>query len=159
ERSFLDDPATTYPVVLDPQTTSASLSGWTTVWTSSPSTSFWKTSHALGVGYDAWVDNKKARSFYQFDTHTLGGKKILSATFTALEVCAANRPAKSVQLWRTGLISSSTTWSKQPSWSSQVDSVSTAKGYSSSCPGGNVSFDATGAVSYTAGKSASTTTL
>jgi len=159
DRSFLDDPDTTYPVVLDPQTTSASLSGWTTVWSNSTGTSFWKTSHALGVGYDAWVDNKKARSFYQFDTHTLGGKKILSATFTALEVWSANCTDKAVQLWRTGAISSSTTWSKQPAWSAQVDSVSTAKGYSSSCPGGNVSFDATGAVSYTAGKSASTTTL
>ncbi|MDO0936773.1 LamG domain-containing protein [Streptomyces sp. DG2A-72] len=159
DKAFLDDPDTTYPVVLDPQTTSASLSGWTTVWTSSPSTSFWKTSHALGVGYDAWVDNKKARSLYQFDTHTLGGKKILSATFSALEVWSANCTAKSVQLWRTGSIASGTTWNAQPSWSSQVDSVSTAKGYSSSCPGGNVSFDATGAVSYTAGQSASTTTL
>ncbi|MCH5676426.1 LamG-like jellyroll fold domain-containing protein [Streptomyces gilvus] len=158
-RSFLDDPDTTYPVVLDPQTTSASLAGWTTVWTSSPSTSFWKTSHALGVGYDAWVDNKMARSLYQFDTHTLGGKKILSATFQALEVWSANCTDKAVQLWRTGAISSSTTWSKQPAWSKQVDSVSTAKGYSSSCPGGNVSFDATDAVSYTAGQSGSTTTL
>ncbi|MDQ0933372.1 hypothetical protein QFZ49_003312 [Streptomyces turgidiscabies] len=159
DKAFLDDPDTTYPVVLDPQTTSASLSGWTTVWTSSPSTSFWKTSHALGVGYDAWVDNKKARSLYQFDTHALGGKKILSATFTALEVWSANCTAKSVQLWRTGSISSGTTWNAQPPWSAQVDSVSTAKGYSSSCPGGNVSFDATGAVGYTAGQSASTTTL
>ncbi|MEV7750028.1 LamG-like jellyroll fold domain-containing protein [Streptomyces griseofuscus] len=157
--SFLNDPDTTYPVVLDPQTASASLSGWTTVWTSSSTTSFWKTSHALGVGYDAWVDNKKARSLYQFDTHTLGGKKILSATFTALEEWSANCTGKPVELWRTGAISSSTTWSKQPAWSARVDTVTTAKGYSTSCPGGNVSFDATGAVSYTAGQSASTTTL
>ncbi|MER7918758.1 MULTISPECIES: LamG-like jellyroll fold domain-containing protein [unclassified Streptomyces] len=157
--SFLNDPDTTYPVVLDPQTASASLSGWTTVWTSSSTTSFWKTSHALGVGYDAWVDNKKARSLYQFDTHTLGGKKILSATFTALEEWSANCTGKPVELWRTGSISSSTTWSKQPAWSARVDTVTTAKGYSTSCPGGNVSFDATGAVSYTAGQSASTTTL
>ncbi|MFF0964803.1 LamG-like jellyroll fold domain-containing protein [Streptomyces sp. NPDC003703] len=159
DRSFLDDPGTVYPVVLDPQTTNASLAGWTTVWTSSPSTSFWKTSHALGVGYDAWVDNKKARSLYQFDTHTLGGKKVLSATFTALEVWSANCTGKPVELWRTGPISSSTTWSAQPSWSARADTVTAAKGYSSSCPGGNVSFDATGAVSYTAGQSASTTTL
>ncbi|MEU2876262.1 LamG-like jellyroll fold domain-containing protein [Streptomyces sp. NPDC007070] len=159
DRSFLEDPDTAYPVVLDPQTTKASLSGWTAVWSSSPSTSFWKTSHALGVGYDAWVDNKKVRSLYQFDTHSLGGKKILSATFTALEVWSANCTEMPVQLWRTGAISSSTTWSSQPSWSAQVDSVKAAKGYSSSCPGGNVSFDATSAVSYTAGQSASTTTL
>ncbi|MFJ2646705.1 LamG-like jellyroll fold domain-containing protein [Streptomyces sp. NPDC087420] len=159
DQDFLTDPDTTFPVVLDPQTTSASLSGWTTVWSNSTSTSFWKTSHALGVGYDAFLDDKFARSLYQFDTHTLGGKKVLSATFTALEVWSANCSAKSVQLWRTGAISSSTTWAHQPSWSAQVDSVSTAKGYSSSCPGGNVSFDATSAVSYTAGQSSATTTL
>ncbi|MEV7365474.1 LamG-like jellyroll fold domain-containing protein [Streptomyces sp. NPDC091299] len=159
DQSFLDDPHTTYPVVLDPQTSSASLSGWTTIWSSSPSTSFWKTEHSLGVGYDAWVDNKKARSLYQFDTHTLGGKKILSATFTALEVWSANCTEKPVELWRTGSISSSTKWSSPLAWSSRVDTVTTAKGYSSSCPGGNVEFDATGAVSYTAGQSASTTTL
>ncbi|MFH9969877.1 LamG-like jellyroll fold domain-containing protein [Streptomyces mirabilis] len=159
DRSFLDDPDTTYPVVLDPQTTSASLSGWTTVWSSAPSTSFWKTSHALGVGYDAWVDNKKARSLYQFDTHTLGGKTILAATFSALEVWSANCTGKPVELWRTGSISSSTTWSAPLAWSAHVDTVTTAKGYSSSCPGGDVEFDAKGAVNYTAGQSSSTTTL
>jgi hypothetical protein len=159
DQSFLDDPDTTYPVVIDPQTTSASLTGWTALWSSSPSTSFWKTSHALGVGYDAYVDNKKVRSLYQFDTHTLGGKKILSATFTALEVWSANCTAKEVDLWHTGGISSSSTWNNQPSWMSKIDSVSTAKGYSSSCPGGNVSFDATSAVAYGAARNGSTTTL
>lgn len=159
DQSFLDDPDTTFPVVLDPQTTSSSLSGWTAVWSNSTSTSFWKTSHSLGVGYDAFVDNKKSRSLYQFDTHSLGGKKILSATFTALEEWSANCSKKDVELWRTGSISSSTTWAHQPAWSAQVDTVSAAKGYSSDCPGGNVSFNATSAVSYTAGKSASTTTL
>ncbi|OIV38549.1 hypothetical protein BIV57_05265 [Mangrovactinospora gilvigrisea] len=159
DQSFLKDSTTTYPVVLDPQTTSSSLTGWADVWSTLSTTSFWKTSHSLGVGYDAWVDDKKARTFYQFDTHTLGGKKILQATFNALETWSANCTAKPVELWRTGTISSSTTWAKQPAWSSHVDTVSAAKGYSSSCPGGNVSFDATSAVSYTASKSASTTTL
>jgi hypothetical protein len=159
DQSFLDDPDTTYPVVLDPQTTSASLSGWTTLWSTATGTSFWKTSHALGVGYDAWVDNKKARSLYQFDTHALGHKTILAASFTALEVWSANCTDKAVELWRTGSISSSTTWAAPPSWASHVDTVTTAKGYSSSCPGGNVEFDATNAVKYTAGQATATTTL
>ncbi|MGX9889029.1 LamG-like jellyroll fold domain-containing protein [Streptomyces sp. NPDC002276] len=159
DQSFLDDPDTTYPVVLDPQTTSASLSGWTTVWSSATGTSFWKTSHALGVGYDAWVDNKKARSLYQFDTHALGHKTILAASFTPLEVWSANCTDKPVELWRTGSISSSTTWATPLSWWSRVDTVTTAKGYSSSCPGDNVEFDATDAVKYTAGQATATTTL
>lgn len=159
DQGFLSDPNTVYPVVLDPQTTAGTLSGWTALWSNESTTSFWETSHALGVGYDAWVDNKKVRSLYQFDTHTLGGKKILAATFTALEVWSANCTQKAVQLWRTGPISLSSTWSKQPTWSDQVDTESAAKGYSSSCPGGNVSFKALDAVAYTAGQSASTTTL
>ncbi|WP_328330462.1 LamG-like jellyroll fold domain-containing protein [Streptomyces sp. NBC_00455] len=159
DQQFLKDPETTFPVVLDPQTTSSSLSGWTTAWSNVKTTSFWKTSHALGVGYDAYVDNKIAYSFYQFDTHALGGKKVLSATFNALEVWSANCSKKAVELWRTGSISSSTTYAHQPAWSEKVDSVDAAKGYSSSCPGGNVSFDATKAVSYTAGKSSASTTL
>ncbi len=38
------------------------LTGWTALWSNESSSTFWNTSHALGVGYDAYVDNKKARS-------------------------------------------------------------------------------------------------
>ncbi|WP_329456286.1 LamG-like jellyroll fold domain-containing protein [Streptomyces sp. NBC_01497] len=159
DRSFLSAPGTTYPVVLDPQTTSSSLAGWTALWSGEPSTSFWKTKHSLGSGYDSWDDSKVVRSLYQFDTHSLSGKKILSATFTALENWAANCTKEPVELWHTGGISSSNTWNKQPSWMSKIDTVSAAKGYSASCPGGNVSFDATSAVAYGAARSGATTTV
>ncbi|WP_150130399.1 LamG-like jellyroll fold domain-containing protein [Streptomyces sp. 150FB] len=159
DQAFLDDPDTQYPVVLDPQTTSSSLAGWTSLWSGEPSTSFWKTSHSLGAGYDSWDDSKIVQSLYQFDTHTVGGKKVLSATFTALEVWSANCSAQPVDLWHAGAITSSTTWKKPPAWMSKIDTVSTAKGYSSACPGGNVSFDATSAVAYGAVRSGATTTL
>ncbi|MEW2518772.1 LamG domain-containing protein [Actinacidiphila alni] len=161
DKEFLDDANTVYPVVLDPQTTGNHLSGWTTLWSngSMASTSFWKTSHTLGVGYDAYVDNKISRTLYQFDTHGVTGNRVLEATFTAEEVWSANCTATKVDLWRTGSISPSTTWNKPPKWYSQVDTVPAAKGYSSSCPGGNVSFNATGAVSASAGALGDTTTL
>lgn len=159
DQQFLADPATVYPVVLDPQTTKGSLTGWTALWSNESTTSFWKTTHSLGVGYDAYVDNKKVESLYQFDTHGVAGRKILGATFTAEEVWSANCTAKYVDLWRTTAISSTTTWSKHPTWQAKVDSVPAAKGYSSSCPGGNVSFDATSAVVSTAAASSATTTL
>jgi hypothetical protein len=159
DQQFLADPATVYPVVLDPQTTKGSLTGWTALWSNESTTSFWKTTHSLGVGYDAYVDNKKVESLYQFDTHGVAGKKILGATFTAEEVWSANCTAKYVDLWRTTAISSTTTWSKHPTWQAKVDSVPAAKGHSSSCPGGNVSFNATSAVASTAAASSATTTL
>lgn len=157
--SFMADPSTVYPVVLDPQTTSQSLAGWTALWSGQPSTSFWKTTHTLGVGYDLPEDTKIVRSLYQFDTHGVAGKKVLSATFTAEEVWSYNCTAKEVDLWHTGGISSSSTYNKQPSWMGHIDSVTTAKGWSSDCPGGNVEFDATSAVAYGAVRDGSTTTL
>ncbi|MFD0372855.1 LamG-like jellyroll fold domain-containing protein [Streptomyces sp. NPDC127114] len=158
-QGFLADPETTYPVVIDPPSVTASLTGWTTVWSNLSSTSFWKTSHTLGAGYDGWVDGKLTRALFQFDTRRVAGKKILNATFTAYEVWAANCTPQPVDLWRTGAISSSTTWSKQPAWSSKVTTVWAAKGYGDSCKDGDVEFNATAAVAYTAKAAATTTTL
>ncbi len=159
DQDFFTDPSTVYPVVLDPQTVSQSLASWTALWSGQPSTSFWKTSHTLGVGYDLPADTKVVRSLYQFDTHGVEGKKVLGATFTAQEVWSYNCTAKPVQLWHTGGISSASTWNHQPSWMGVVDTVTTAKGWSSSCPGGNVEFDATSAVAYSAVRDGATTTL
>jgi hypothetical protein len=156
---FLADPSTVFPVVLDPQTVSQSLASWTATWSGQPNTSFWKTSHSLGVGYDLPEDTKIVRSIYQFDTHGVEGKKVLSATFTAEEVWSYNCTKKPVELWHTGGISSATSWARPPTWMSKVDTVSTAKGWSSDCPGGNVEFDATNAVAYSADRDGATTTV
>lgn len=159
DQGFLTDPDTTYPVVIDPPSVTASLTGWTTVWSNLSSTSFWKTSHTLGAGYDGWVDGKLTRALFQFDTRRVAGKKILNATFTAYDVWAANCDPQPVDLWRTGAISSSTTWSKQPAWSSKVTTVWAAKGYNDACKDGDVEFNATAAVAYTAKAASTTTTL
>ncbi|MFB9394162.1 LamG domain-containing protein [Streptomyces coeruleoprunus] len=159
DRTFLEDSDTTYPVVIDPPAVSATLTGWTTIWSNLASTSFWKTSHALGVGYDAYVDNKQAKSLFQFDTRTVAGKRILGATFTAYAIWSANCDPKNVYLHRTSTISSGTTWAKPPSFIEQVATVQAAKGYSSACPDGDIEFNATKAVAYTAKAKSTTTTL
>ncbi|MFF6979570.1 LamG-like jellyroll fold domain-containing protein [Streptomyces sp. NPDC008343] len=160
DQDFLASSATSYPVVLDPPAVKATLTGWTTLWSSSPGTSFWKTKHALGVGYDAYVDNKKARSLFQFDTRRVAGKKILNATFTPYAIWSANCVKHDVDLYRTSGISSSTTWSKNPpKWYAKVDTVTAAKGHSSACPDGDIEFDATAAVAHTAKAKDTLTTL
>ncbi|MFJ3806027.1 LamG-like jellyroll fold domain-containing protein [Streptomyces sp. NPDC090073] len=160
DQQFLSDRSTVYPVVLDPPAVKATLTGWTTIWSSEPTTSFWKTKHALGVGYDAYVDNKKARSLFQFDTRRVAGKKILNAVFTPYAIWSANCVKHDVDLYRTSQISSSTTWSRNPpKWYSKVDTVSAAKGFSSDCPDGDIEFDATSAVAYTAKAKDTLTTL
>ncbi|MGM9383112.1 LamG-like jellyroll fold domain-containing protein [Streptomyces antibioticus] len=160
DQDFLADRATVYPVVLDPPAVKATLTGWTTIWSNEPTTSFWKTKHALGVGYDAYVDNKKARSLFQFDTRKVAGKKILDATFTPYAIWSANCVKHDIDLYRTSQISSKTTWSKSPpKWYAKVDTVSAAKGHSSNCPDGDIEFDATAAVAYTAKAKDTLTTL
>ncbi|MEU0204785.1 LamG-like jellyroll fold domain-containing protein [Streptomyces canus] len=160
DQDFLTDGSTVYPVVLDPPAVKATLTGWTTIWSSSPTTSFWKTKHALGVGYDAYVDNKKARSLFQFDTRKVAGKKILNATFTPYAIWSANCVKHDVDLYRTSQISSKTTWSQNPpKWLAKVDTVSAAKGHSVDCPDGDIEFDATSAVAYTAKAKDTLTTL
>ncbi|WP_461012106.1 LamG-like jellyroll fold domain-containing protein [Streptomyces capparidis] len=159
DQDFLTDDATVFPVVLDPPAVKAALTGWTSLWSNSPGTSFWKTKHALGVGYDAYVDNKKARSLFQFDTRRVAGKKILNATFTPYAIWSANCDKKNIDLWRTSQIFSSTTWSRPPKWSAKVDTVSAAKGHSSDCPDGDIEFDATAAVAHTAKAKDTLTTL
>ncbi|WP_329228509.1 LamG-like jellyroll fold domain-containing protein [Streptomyces canus] len=160
DQDFLTDGSTVYPVVLDPPAVKATLTGWTTIWSSSPTTSFWKTKHALGVGYDAYVDNKKARSLFQFDTRKVTGKKILNATFTPYAIWSANCVKHDVDLYRTSQISSKTTWSQNPpKWHAKVDTVSAAKGHSADCPDGDIEFDATSAVAYTAKAKDTLTTL
>lgn len=160
DQDFLADDDTVYPVVLDPPAVKATLTGWTTIWSNEPRTSFWKTKHALGVGYDAYVDNKKARSLFQFDTRKVAGKKILGATFTPYAIWSANCVKHDVDLYRTSQISSRTTWSENPpKWYAKVDTVSAAKGHSSDCPDGDIEFDATAAVAYTAKAKDTLTTL
>ncbi|MEV8536720.1 LamG-like jellyroll fold domain-containing protein [Streptomyces sp. NPDC051211] len=159
DRAFLSAADTAYPIVIDPPAVSATLTGWTTIWSSSQGTSFWKTSHALGVGYDAYVDNKQAKSLFQFDTRRVAGKTIVHATFSAYEIWSANCSKRDVNLYRTNPISGSTTWNNPPTGWSYITKVSAAKGHSSSCPDGDVEFDATAAVAYTAKAKSTTTTL
>ncbi|MET9378865.1 LamG domain-containing protein [Streptomyces sp. NPDC002992] len=158
DQAFLTAPETSYPVVIDPPAVTATLTGWTSLWSNQPNTSFWKTSHSLGVGYDGWVDNKKVRSLFQFDTRAVAGKSILDAKFTAYEIWSANCTAKTVDLYRTPAISSATVFNSNLSWT-WVSSRSVAKGYSSACPDGDVEFNATPAVASTAGAGQATTTL
>ncbi|WP_251829216.1 LamG-like jellyroll fold domain-containing protein [Streptomyces sp. ATCC 21386] len=162
DQDFLTDRDTTYPVVIDPPAVKATLTGWTALWSDSPGTSFWKTKHALGVGYDAFVDNKKSRSLFQFDTRRVAGKKILDATFTAYAIWSANCDKRDVHLYRTSQISSSTTWNSQErslKWHAKVDTVSAAKGHSVECKDGDIEFDATAAVAHTAKAKDTLTTL
>ncbi|MFI1534063.1 LamG-like jellyroll fold domain-containing protein [Streptomyces anandii] len=151
---LLKDSGTTYPVYIDPQTYTPKAGEWTMVsryWASSPQWRFNGDSDA-GVGYCGWsycAPYDVKRLFYQFPTSRFAGKSIISATFVAHETWSGSCDGRSVQLWRTKSFNSDTTWnSSSDNWLDRLDSRDVAKGGSSSCPAGDVEFDATAGVKY-----------
>ncbi|MDF5759204.1 LamG-like jellyroll fold domain-containing protein [Spongiactinospora sp. TRM90649] len=144
DKALLTGPETTYPVYLDPQWSGSKLA-WAMVDRAFPSQEYWNSSHMPEAGnYGSGLK----RSFFRMDSDNVNGKHILKATFRITQVkswgCTSSPQA--VQLWLTGGISTSTNWSRQPSWSDHQDSVATDAGYSSSCPDKGIEFNVTSAI-------------
>ncbi|CAL2068852.1 MULTISPECIES: LamG-like jellyroll fold domain-containing protein [Streptomyces] len=157
---------TVYPVFIDPQWYSPKASAWTMVskyWASSPQWKFNGDSDA-GMGYCGWsycqpYDTK--RLFYRIPVSKFAGRSVLSAEFVVRNTWAASCDARSVQLWRTKDISSSTTWNAQNAsgfWIKQLSSKSFAYGYEG-CAAKDAEFDVKSAVQEAADKNWSTMTF
>ncbi|WP_165985117.1 VCBS repeat-containing protein [Streptomyces sp. YIM 98790] len=148
DTGLLADDRTQFPVFIDPSFT-AGTNNWTTVYAKHKSTSFWNGqnfndgTNSARVGYESTTGGL-SRSLFQLQwDRKLRGAHISSAYFYAKETYAWSCSPRSVELWRTGPISSTTTWYSQPDWHDVVDSKNVAHGYSSSCPDEFVKFTAT----------------
>ncbi|MET7282666.1 LamG-like jellyroll fold domain-containing protein [Kribbella sp. NPDC005582] len=159
DSGLLTSPSTVYPVVLDPVTTKTTRSAWAAAWQLYPTTSFYKTTHSLGVGYEDYEQHKIVRSFFQFGAAIFRGKKILSSKLRTYEVHSASCSARSVSVTRTTTITDRTTWNNQPGVQLAVTSQSFANGYNSSCPDKYVEFPVTSSMVDTAAKGYTTTTF
>lgn len=147
DQDFLADPATVYPVTIDPSFSKytngdawVQNSGYTTGQTSSPE---------LRVGtYDSGTH--KARSFIHFDNinSTIAGKYIASASLILRNFESANcsgatiRVGKITQDWS----GSSLTWANQPNVGTLDATFYPAKGGGSDCPAGDATWDVTSIV-------------
>jgi len=150
DQAMLTNPATVFPVVIDPtMVRTPSRNAWTAAWEYYPTKSFWKTTHSLGVGYEGFEQFKIVRSFFQFDVAAFAGKKIVDASLRTYETHSASCTSRQVMVSRTAPITAATTWNNQPSWQGDVAHWDGAKGYNSSCPAGHVDFDVTNSVQYT----------
>ncbi|SEE31379.1 hypothetical protein SAMN04490357_7638 [Streptomyces misionensis] len=155
-----------YPVYIDPQWYSPKASAWTMVskyWASSPQWKFNGDSDA-GMGYCGWsyckpYDTK--RLFYRIPVSKFAGTSVLSAEFVVRNTWSASCGARSVELWRTKDISSSTTWNSQNAagyWIKQLSSQSFAYGYEG-CAAKDAEFDVKSAVQEAADKNWATMTF
>ncbi|MFC9162651.1 hypothetical protein ACFTZ8_17695 [Streptomyces fungicidicus] len=136
-----------FPVFIDP-TIEQPQKGWTIAYKPHPNANYYNGTNYSGgtdearVGYES-QDGGLARSFWKMAfPSTAHGSTVLSATWKAKNVYSWSCEARAIELWRTGTISTSTTWNNQPSWSEQLDSKSYAHGYSSSCPDEWVGYNA-----------------
>ena len=143
DKAMLEDPATEYPVYLDPGA-QAARSAWTMVDSGNPTTSYWNNTGDAKVGTNNGGTNKY-RSFYNLNVGAtpIAGKYIVSSNLWINETKSASCTARQVDAYATTLPTSSTTWNNQPTFSTLQDSQTVAKGFSSACPAGSVVFSAT----------------
>ncbi|MFF8450939.1 FG-GAP-like repeat-containing protein [Streptomyces leeuwenhoekii] len=152
DQELLESPDTEYPVYIDPRMT-GTREAWTIAYKPHPTSSYWNgtgwsggTTSEARVGYESSTGGT-ARSFFRIGSKFLaGGVKVVDAQFQITETHSWSCTPKPVELYLTGGISSSTTWSNQPTWSTRQDRRDYAHGNESfGCPDKAVDFDATDA--------------
>lgn len=156
DQAMLDDPATVFPVMIDPAWNTPNAADWTGVSRYYASQSYWHFTynstyvHDWGVGYcgdsSRCAPSDVKRAFFQIPTSTFIGKQILSAEFGTYESHSWSCSPSNIELWNTGWVSSGTNWNAQNAsgfWSRKLQTMSAAKGWSGSCPGGWLEFGGT----------------
>lgn len=139
DRGWIDDPATVFPVTIDPQIAVGSTFD---TYVREGDTAGNSGARDLQLGLLADTPLVKNRAFVQWGTTALRGKQITAATVSFYnfwsQVCAAN----SWEIWTTNAASSSTVWSNQPAWRTKEAASTQTKG-STGCADGWVSATAT----------------
>jgi hypothetical protein len=163
---MLDDPATVFPVYIDPAVSGAR-NEWAMISSGYADQEYYKYSGDEGMGLcdvqtesDCNRDQVK-RLVWEFGVSAaVHGSRVLAATFRAYETHDYNCVADGVQMWLVGGISSGTNWSNHAgTWSRQLHSVSVARGPGCTNTPGWVEFNAISAASDFAAGRWSTLTL
>ncbi|MFF4043725.1 DNRLRE domain-containing protein [Streptomyces sp. NPDC001816] len=148
-RDFLDDPATTYPVFIDPAV-KKHVQNWTTAYNRHPNATFYNGkgfnkggTHEARVGFesDTWGTS---RSYFNisFDKD-LKGTKITSAKLRMLETYSWSCQDRSMSVHLTGEIDAHTNWKNAPKLhdGNKLATKSFAHGYKSGCRDAFEAFD------------------
>ncbi|WP_411098693.1 DNRLRE domain-containing protein [Streptomyces sp. x-45] len=149
DQSFLADPATTYPVFIDPSVKKHT-QNWTTAYSRHPNATFYNGkgfnkggTHDARVGFesDTWGTS---RSYFNiaFDKD-LKGAQITSAKLRMLETYSWSCSARSMSVHLTGPVTSHTNWKNAPKLhdGNKFATKSFAHGYKSGCRDAYETFD------------------
>ncbi len=155
DAGFLADPATVYPVTVDPST--ATLTNMFDTWVQELYTPDLSAATELRIGASA--NNAVVnRSFVNWRTAPIAGALVSSATVQLWNL-ASGACSRGWQVWSTGLASISTRWTSQPAWYSDpaVVTSTASKGGSCATAAGWVTADVTAMVGQWASAGAATT--
>ncbi|MQS38205.1 DNRLRE domain-containing protein [Streptomyces katsurahamanus] len=149
DQDFLTDPATVYPVFIDPSVKEAT-QNWTTAYDRHPKATFYNGkgfnkggTHEARIGFesDTWGTS---RSFFNigFDKD-LKGTQIKEANLRLLSTYSWSCSSRSMSVHLTGRITSRTNWKNAPRLhnGNKITSKSFARGYNSGCRDEFVKFD------------------
>lgn len=148
DHAMLADPETVYPVSIDPDL-DPGLWGLAVVSSGYPIQAYWQ-GGADGVAKvgtcTGWAYCNGAavhRSYFQWPTGSLVGKRILAAEFNTFEIHAPSCQARPVEAKATtDLTSTNTTWNSKPAELASLGTRTVAFGYNASCPPNVVGWSA-----------------
>ncbi|MGW6394144.1 DNRLRE domain-containing protein [Streptomyces sp. NPDC055103] len=154
DAAFLADPATTFPVTVDPAV-NIGASFDTFVQQGYAVDTSAQTELKLGNNGSGQI----ARSYLSFPMAKIAGKQVLSAKLNLWNHHSWSCSARSWEVWDTELATANTRWTSQPRWNNKWATSTSTKGATSSCADGWVSQDLTTLASAWSGNGNATNTL
>jgi len=137
DQSILTDPATQYPVTIDPQINPVAATFDTYV--KQGDTVDRSGANDLEAGI---VNGSVTRSFVHWDTTALRGKQITAAAVNLWNWWSPSCTPAAWTIWSTGAASTDTRWTNQPSWNYREAVYNGTKGFDSTCDDGWVGINA-----------------
>jgi RHS repeat-associated protein len=137
--AWLRDPATVYPVTIDPTINPLSTAFDTYVKQNDTVDRSGAGDLQLGI-----VSGNVARAFVDWDTSALAYKQVTAATLYFWNFWSDTCSARSWQVWKTGAAGFGTLWTNQPSWTTLEASSTATKGFDATCDDAFVSISGLG---------------
>ncbi len=150
DEGWLTDPATQYPVTIDPST--SALSNTFDTYVQQGETGDWSTDTELDFGNPGTTNSdgtpRTARSFIHWNTTPIQDALISSAKLELYNFHSGNTDCLNYgwSVWATGAASTSSRWTNQPSWIDQYATSTQTKGNPSCGADGWISADVTNLV-------------
>ncbi|WP_166678695.1 LamG domain-containing protein [Kribbella voronezhensis] len=137
-RSLIDDPATVYPLHVDPPFTGVRVAR-SMINEHYPTTSSWGWGGDEGVGYQSYEPWSRKRLLFGFSVGQIAGADVQSAVFSAYETWSASCTPKVVEVWKVAKFTDATTWSNGSGsgiWKQKLSYATAAHGRDGCDPGG-----------------------